>query len=147
MERIYYTKSLLPLRGSYESFEMQPRKARCMNITSTIFKLENLLSTVGLSPCNFYCYVEIIKKFKHFDVAPPVKVCAAAGFPVRRRRRNYRANYKLPSSAVCSSVTYGAWELRPLSHCTNLNKKCAELGILILLRDFLNNFLALLGTS
>ena len=37
--------------------------------------------------------------------------------------------------------------LRPLSHCTNLNKKCAEHGILILLRDFLNNFLALLGTS
>ena len=33
------TRSLLPLRGSYESFEMQPR---CMHITSTIFKLENL---------------------------------------------------------------------------------------------------------
>ena len=45
------------------------------------------------------------------------------------------------------SARSAAPRLRPLSHCTNLNKKCAELGILILLRDFLNNFLALLGTS
>ena len=40
---------------------------------------------------NFYPCVEKIKIFKDFDVAPPVKLCAPAGLPARRRR-NYRAN-------------------------------------------------------
>ena len=40
---------------------------------------------------NFYRCVEKIKIFKHFDVAPPVKLCAPVGLPARRRR-NYRAN-------------------------------------------------------
>ena len=35
---------------------------------------------------NFYPCVEKIKFFKHFDVAPPVKLCAPAGLPARRRR-------------------------------------------------------------
>ena len=37
--------------------------------------------------------------------------------------------------------------LRPLSHYTNLNKKCAEIYVLILLGDFYNQFLTLLDTS
>ena len=37
--------------------------------------------------------------------------------------------------------------LRPLSNYTNLNKKCAEIYVLILLGDFCNQFLTLLDTS
>ena len=45
---------------------------------------------------SFHQFIEISivalkKKIKHFDVAPPVKLCAPAGLPARRRR-NYRAN-------------------------------------------------------
>ena len=37
--------------------------------------------------------------------------------------------------------------VRPLSHYTNLNKKCAEIYVLILLGDFCNQFLTLLDDS
>ena len=37
--------------------------------------------------------------------------------------------------------------IRPLSHYTNFNKKCAEIYVLILLGDFCNQFLTLLDTS
>ena len=56
-------------------------------------------------------------------------------------------NFLAVRHSSCSNSYSGTGALGPLSHCTNLNKKCAELGILILLRDFLNNFLALLGAS
>ena len=41
-------------------------------------------------PLSFHQFIEISilalkkKKFKHFDVAPPVKLCAPAGLPARR---------------------------------------------------------------
>ena len=59
-----------------------------------------------VSPCNFYRYVEKIKIFKHFDIAPPVKVRQR---PLPSAAADTIGRTKLPSS-VCSSVTYGAWE-------------------------------------
>ena len=49
--------------------------------------------------------------------------------------------------ALAERFAFGLAAVRPLSHYTNLNKQCAELGVLILLRDFLNNFLVLLDDS
>ena len=42
--------------------------------------------------CEFGIWLSDISKQWYFDVAPPVKVCAPAGLPVRRRL-NYRASW------------------------------------------------------
>ena len=60
-------------------------------------KLQWCLWLRFMYPLSFHQFIEIsifaLKFFfvKHFNVAPPVKLCAPAGLPARRRR-NYRAN-------------------------------------------------------